>query len=88
MLHVEEMLAQRKMEEAFDLVVLATGVVPSTADEKLPGANVSYDTNGFVKDTPEAGVIGAGCVKRPLDVSRSVKDATAAALKAIQIVRR
>lgn len=87
-LHVEEMLKQRKLEEAFDLVVLATGVVPNTADEKLPGAELDCDVNGFLKDSPEPGIIGAGCVKRPLDVSRSVKDATAAALKAIQIVRR
>jgi len=87
-LHVEEMLKQKKLEAPFDLVVLATGVVPNTADEKLPGAGVTYDPNGFVVDDPKAGLIGAGCVKRPLDVSRSVKDATAAALKAIQIVRR
>jgi quinone-modifying oxidoreductase subunit QmoA len=87
-LHVEEMLNQKKLEAPFDLVVLATGVVPSTADEKLPGAVAAYDPNGFIVDDLKAGIIGAGCVKRPLDVSRSVKDATAAALKAIQIVRR
>ena len=87
-LHVEEMLHQRKLEAEFDLVVLASGVVPSTAEEKIPGAAVTYDANGFVVDTPAAGIVGAGCVKRPLDVSRSVKDATAAALKAIQIARR
>ncbi len=87
-LHVEEMLKGMKMERPFDMAVLATGVVPSTADEKLPGAQVSYDENGFVVDGPGAGIIGAGNVKRPLDVSSSVKDATAAALKAIQVVRR
>jgi quinone-modifying oxidoreductase subunit QmoA len=87
-LHVEEMLNQKKMEAPADLVVLATGVVPNTADEKLAGAAMKYDPNGFVVDDAAAGLIGAGCVKRPLDVSRSVKDATAAALKAIQIVRR
>ena len=87
-LHVEEMLAGKKVEEKFDMVVLAAGVVPNTADVKLPGADVTYDDNGFVVDKPDSGIIGAGCVKRPLDVSRSVKDATAAALKAIQTVRR
>jgi len=87
-LHVEEMLSGGKKEEAFDLVVLAAGVVPNTAEEKIPGLPASYDANGFVLDNPEAGILGAGCVKRPLDVSRSVKDATAAALKAIQSVRR
>lgn len=87
-LHVEEMLKGEKAEKPFDMVVLAAGVVPNTAAEKLPGAKVKYDDNGFVIDQPEAGLLGAGCVKRPLDVSRSTKDATAAALKAIQIVRR
>ncbi len=87
-LHVEEMLNNQKMEKPFDMVVLAAGVVPNTAMEKIPGANINYDDNGFVVDNPDTGIIGAGCVKRPLDVSRSVKDATAAALKAIQIVRR
>ena len=87
-LHVEEMLDGKKAEEEFDMVVLASGVVPSTAEQKLPGAAVKYDDNGFVIDDPSTGIIGAGCVKRPIDVSRSVKDATAAALKAIQTVRR
>lgn len=87
-LHVEEMLEGKKAEETFDLVVLAAGVVPNTADEKIPGLKAEYDANGFVLDRPEAGILGAGCVKRPLDVSRSVKDATAAALKALQIARR
>jgi len=87
-LHVEEMMAGKKLEAAFDLVILAAGVVPNAADEKLPGAAFKYDENGFVVDDYQAGLIGAGCSKRPLDVSRSVKDATAAALKAIQAVRR
>ncbi len=87
-LHVEEMLKGHKMEAKFDMAVLAAGVVPNTADDKLPGAPARYDENGFVVDDQKAGIIGAGCAKRPLDVSRSVKDATAAALKAIQIVRR
>lgn len=87
-LSVEEMLNQQKLEAAFDLCVLATGVVPSTAEDKIPGLKLELDPNGFVVDSPEFGIFGAGCVKRPLDVSRSVKDATAAALKAIQIARR
>ena len=65
-----------------DMLVLATGMVPSTAREKIPGIAAGYDAYGFILDTP--GVYGAGCVKRPLDVSTSVQDATGAALKAIQ----
>ena len=65
-----------------DMVVLATGMVPSTAGCKIPIAAAAYDEDGFFLDGP--GICGAGCVKRPLDVASSVQDATAAALKAIQ----
>ena len=65
-----------------DMVVLATGMVPSTAGCKIPIAEAPYDEDGFFLDSP--GICGAGCVKRPLDVASSVQDATAAALKAIQ----
>jgi quinone-modifying oxidoreductase subunit QmoA len=64
-----------------DMVVLATGMVPSTAGCKIPIAAAGYDEDGFFLDGP--GICGAGCVKRPLDVASSVQDATAAALKAI-----
>jgi quinone-modifying oxidoreductase subunit QmoA len=70
-----------------DMAVLATGMVPSTALEKIPGLKAGLDDNGFILDGP--GIYGAGCVKRPGDVSISVQDATGAALKAIQsVVRR
>ena len=65
-----------------DMLVLATGMVPSTAREKIPIATPQYDADGFVVDAP--GIYATGCVKRPLDVATSVQGATAAALKAIQ----
>jgi len=86
-LHLEEMQAGRKAEAEFDMAVLAAGVVPNTADWKLPGTEVTYDQNGFVVNNG-LGIIAAGCSTGPVDVSTSVKDATAAALKAIQTVRR
>jgi quinone-modifying oxidoreductase subunit QmoA len=70
-----------------DLVVLATGMMPSTALHRPPGVPVNYDEDGFVLDG--VGVYGAGCVKKPMEVSAVVQDATSAALKAIQsAVRR
>ena len=71
------------------MVVLATGMVPATAEAKVPG-DVMYDDNGFLLlDDQKPGIYGAGCVRKPLDVASSVQDATAAALKAIQsTVRR
>ncbi len=65
-----------------DMLVLATGMVPSTARGKIPITTPQYDADGFMVDAP--GIYGAGCVKRPLDVAACVQDATAAALKAIQ----
>jgi len=82
----EDQIAQQLTEEVFDMVVLATGMVPATAEQKIP-AEISYDEDGFVASPQTAGVHAAGCVKKPLDVAASVQDATAAALKAIQSVR-
>lgn len=83
-LDVEDTLLGEILREQFDLVVLATGLVPNTeAIGTL--CDLSLDEYGFVAgSTPSTGVYAAGCVKRPCDVSRSTKDATGAALKAIQ----
>jgi len=87
----EDQLSGKLTKETVDMVVLATGMVPSTAEAKVPAAEVSYDENGFIvlNGSNKQGIYGAGCVRRPLDVASTVRDATAAALKAIQsTVRR
>ncbi|MDZ7699751.1 MAG: CoB--CoM heterodisulfide reductase iron-sulfur subunit A family protein [Deltaproteobacteria bacterium] len=72
----------------FDLVVLATGMVPNQIDIETP-PDVTNDEYGFLTNDPEKpGVYGAGCSRRPTDVASSVQDATAAALKAIQSIAR
>ena len=87
-LDVEDTLSGETLHEKFDLVVLATGIVPNTADLKIP-VELNYDDYGFVDGTAEAdGVYAAGCTKRPCDVSRATKDSTAAALKAVQCVNK
>ncbi|AFM41261.1 FAD binding protein [Desulfosporosinus acidiphilus SJ4] len=77
------------MRERVDMVVLATGMVPSTAGTKVP-VSIAYDEDGFIaSESEKPGIYGAGSVKKPLDVASSAKDATAAALKALQsTVRR
>ncbi|HYA39675.1 MAG TPA: CoB--CoM heterodisulfide reductase iron-sulfur subunit A family protein [Syntrophobacteraceae bacterium] len=75
------------LREEFDLVVLAAGMVPSTASEKIP-AEAAYDQAGFLLTGSAPGIFGAGCVRSPADVSSSVQDATAAVLRAIQACRR
>jgi len=87
-LDVEDTLSGDKQHDQFDLVVLATGVVPNT-DAIQPLCDLKLDEHGFVDGSALAdGVYAAGCVKRPCDVSRSTKDATGAALKAIQCLTR
>ena len=83
----DEMIGGRKVRNAVDLVVLATGMVPSTVDAKIPGLDVSYDEYGFIIDNRDAGLFAAGVAKRPTDVVTSVRDSTGAALKAMQATR-
>lgn len=85
-LDVEDTLSGQNTHKDFDLVVLATGIVPNTADSKIP-YELSYDDYGFITRTNVAGVYPVGCAQRPCDVSRSTKDATAAVLKAIQCLK-
>lgn len=85
---VEDQATGKILKEQFDLVVLATGMVPSSATTKAP-ADLMYDEHGFIlADQALSGIVGAGCVKQPVDVATSVQDATAAALKAIQALCR
>ena len=81
---VENVETGIKNIEEFDLVVLATGMQPSTAGQSV-AVNAPKDEEGFfIADGP--GVIPTGCAKLPLDVMRSAQSATGAALKAIQTV--
>ena len=68
-----------------DLVVLAIGMAPSVRGAHIP-AEVLEDSSGFLEGRGAAGIIGAGCASGALDVNRAVQSATAATLRAIQIV--
>ncbi len=82
----EDALAGRKETSKFQMVVLATGMVPRTAD--LP-AGFPLDEFGFLASAEgRDGLLSAGCVRRPAEVTSSVRSATAAALKAYQAVKR
>lgn len=88
-LKVEDTTSEALHEIPVDLVVLATGMQPNSAEDPLP-VQVPYDDYGFVaSQTALAGIYAAGCTRTPTGVQESVQDGTAAALKAIQsIVRR
>jgi quinone-modifying oxidoreductase, subunit QmoA len=80
----EDVLAGKKTTHRFSLVVLATGMVPETSG--LP-QGVARDEFGFITNGT-SGFYGVGCAKRPEDVSSSIRDATGAALKALQCAVR
>ena len=69
-----------------DLVVLAIGMTPN-ADIKAVAPDVKTDVSGFIQVAEDnGGIFGAGCASNALDVNRAVQNATAAALRAIQVV--
>ena len=71
-----------------DLVVLAVGMEPSVKGVNIP-ASVVADSSGFIEADPSnGGIFGAGCATNALDVNRSVQSATAAALRAVQVVNK
>lgn len=72
----------------YDLVVLAVGMEPSVKGINIPG-HIVADSSGFIEADPANGaVFGAGCASNALDVNRAVQSATAAALRAIQVVNK
>ncbi len=76
----EDIQRRRRITREYDLVVLAVGMVPQSGG--LP-AGVNLDAFGFAGNN-NPGVCAAGCVKRPAEVAASIRDATGAALKAMQ----
>jgi quinone-modifying oxidoreductase subunit QmoA len=85
----EDIYSGNKYHETVDLVVLATGMQPTLADEKIP-FDISPDKNGFFPDDngSHEGIYFLGCAKSPSDVSSCIKDANGVALKAMQCIGR
>jgi len=70
-----------------DLVVLAVGMEPEVTGVKLP-EDIVLDSSNFIEGSKSGGMFGAGSAASPLDVNRSVQSATAASLKAIQVIHK
>jgi quinone-modifying oxidoreductase subunit QmoA len=85
----ENAVTGEKISQTADMVVLATGMQPTAADNKLP-ADLKYNEDGFIiNDFDKGGMFAAGCANKPADVVSSNQNATGMALKAIQtLVRR
>ncbi|MBI3068047.1 MAG: CoB--CoM heterodisulfide reductase iron-sulfur subunit A family protein [Betaproteobacteria bacterium] len=87
-LHGVDTEGYHRYANTHDLCVLAIGMEPSVPAERIP-AEVIADSSGFIEATPEGSAIfGAGCATNALDVNRSVQSATAAALRAIQVINQ
>jgi quinone-modifying oxidoreductase subunit QmoA len=80
----ENAVTGEKTHQTVEMVVLATGMQPTAAENKLPGA-LTYNEDGFIiNDFQKGGMFAAGCANKPADVVSSNQNATGMALKAIQ----
>jgi quinone-modifying oxidoreductase subunit QmoA len=80
----EDTLTGLPVHRQADLVVLAAGMVPALGSDGVVEGGLQTDAFGFLTDDPAPGMMAAGCAKHPTDVASCVRDATGAALKALQ----
>ena len=87
-LHGVDTEGYHRYAASHDLVVLAIGMAPSVPAGAIP-AEVIADSSGFLEmPAGDGAIFGAGCAVNALDVNRAVQSATAAALRAIQVVNK
>ncbi|RUM88645.1 MAG: heterodisulfide reductase subunit A [Thermodesulfatator sp.] len=100
---VDQTLFGEEIEIPVDMVVLATGMVPATADDPIiplqyrqgpgfPELELFYgfaDSNYicFPYETRRTGIYAAGAVHQPMTIFQAMEDATGAALKALQCLK-
>jgi quinone-modifying oxidoreductase subunit QmoA len=83
----ENAVTGQKIQQKVDLAVLATGMEPA-AKGMVAAMGATVDNNGFIISDADKAMLSAGCAKKAADVVTSTQNATAAALKAIQVSRR
>ena len=85
----ENAVTGAKIKQTVEMAVLATGMQPTAATDKLP-SDLKYTEDGFIiNDFEKGGMFAAGCANKPADVVSSNQNATGMALKAIQtLVKR
>ncbi|MGB5911182.1 MAG: CoB--CoM heterodisulfide reductase iron-sulfur subunit A family protein [Promethearchaeia archaeon] len=82
-------------EMKFDMVVLATCIVPPQGIEKLAEIlGLELNKYNFIKtppfipvETSRDGIFTCGCIHEPMDIPRSVAEASGAAARAAEIIR-
>ncbi len=81
---LEDTLSGKKIQRTFDMVVLAAGMESATRQNPLH-LGINYTAEGMiVPSSLKPGIYAVGSSKSPVDVAKSVQDATGAALKSIQ----
>ncbi len=80
-IEAEDILSGQKIRAAYDLVVLATGIVP-----EIPGApDLELDPDGFiVKESLARGFSAGGCCCEPKDVAAAVRESTGLVINSLQ----
>ncbi len=79
----------QRYDNRHDLVVLATGMEPSVHASQIPATDLHVNQDGFLEfEADGQAIYAAGCASDALDVNRAVQNATASALRAIQVVNR
>lgn len=86
-LEAENTMTGEVTKTEVDMAVLATGMVPNTADTPPP-VDMLLDEFGFIVPDSDAGIIGTATAVRPCDVATSIQDATGAAMRALTVEAR
>ena len=81
----EDTLSGEKVAQEVDMVVLATGMIPTGIGDTVVEGGVELDEHGFLAIDQPQGYLAAGCAKRPTDVATCNRDATGVALKALHL---
>ncbi|MFX0059403.1 MAG: FAD-dependent oxidoreductase [Candidatus Hodarchaeota archaeon] len=82
-------------EMKFDMVVLATCIIPPVGIRDLSSIlGIELNKYNFIKTTPfvpvetsKEGIFTCGCVHEPMDIPRSVAEASGAAARAAEVIR-
>ncbi len=94
---VLDTVAGERTEVAADLVVLATGMKSSQGTTYLKNKIglvlnkynfIESHVQCYPQDTQREGIFSAGCCRSPMDVSRSIESAGAAAIKAMHFLTK
>jgi heterodisulfide reductase subunit A len=91
----EDLDTGKIIELKVDLAVLATCIIPPEGIEKMSEVlDIELNEYRFVKtppfdstETSKEGIFTCGCVHEPMDIPRSVSEASGAAARAAEVIR-